>query len=205
MKKVNGKYEPAEDKSITVVSNPGFAPVTTADTGIEYNGESYADCLSIFNLKRNGTNFLHTGVDLSPTGGNTKIKSFINGEVWSYTLNDDIYGNMMVIKGKGDYSDKLFVLCHLETNLLKPGDPVFPGEPVALTGTTGESTGIHLHLEVRQIGSGDEPNEYLTKEVVDAYKTKTCPPINGRPWKINNIGPKPRLNPFKHSDRLIGD
>ena len=114
--------------------------------------------------------------------------SFITG-----TLNDAAFGNVMVIKGKGDYSDRLFVLCHLKTNLLKPGDPVYPGEPVALTGTTGQSTGIHLHLEFRQIVSGSEPNEYLTKEVVDAYKTNTCPPINKRPWRWTperqNVGP----------------
>ena len=130
--------------------------------------------------------------------------SFITG-----TLNDVTFGNMMVTKGKGDYSDRLFVLCHLKTNLLKPGDPVYPGEPVALTGTTGQSTGIHLHLEVRQIGSGDLPRTLFEKNVVDAFDAKTCPPINKRPWRWTperqNVGSMPRLNPFDHSEHYIDD
>lgn len=52
---------------------------------------------------------------------------------------------------------------HNSVNFVKKGDYVRPGTVVGLVGSTGHSTGPHLHFEVRYKGNSIDPIEYLTK------------------------------------------
>ncbi|MDR2663349.1 MAG: M23 family metallopeptidase [Treponema sp.] len=52
----------------------------------------------------------------------------------------------MILKNTNE--DLLYLLAHLHTFKKKEEDSFVPGEVVALTGSTGNSTGIHLHVEV---------------------------------------------------------
>ncbi|MEI7473920.1 MAG: M23 family metallopeptidase [bacterium] len=52
---------------------------------------------------------------------------------------------------------------HNSVNFVKRGDYVRPGMVVGLVGSTGNSTGPHLHFEVKYKGSTLDPIEYLTK------------------------------------------
>ena len=50
---------------------------------------------------------------------------------------------------------------HASRLLVKRGAIVAPGEPIALVGSTGRSTGPHLHFEVLRRGEAVDPKKYL--------------------------------------------
>mgnify|MGYP001451375707 CR=1 FL=1 len=88
--------------------------------------------------------------------------------------------------------DLLYLLGHLDEYRKQPGDEIFPGDEVAITGTTGWSTGEHLHLEVRVC---DRIKWY---DVLDDTKNQQHP---GKQfgWHPQDEEP-PRVNPFDHSE-----
>jgi murein DD-endopeptidase MepM/ murein hydrolase activator NlpD len=101
----------------------------------------------------------HTGVDFAvPTG--TSVKAITSGTVVS-AKPDGAYGNAVVIQhDDGCYS----LYAHLSKTLVGPGDKTKAGQEIGLSGNTGNSTGPHLHLEVRTSNSYDahiDPIAYL--------------------------------------------
>jgi len=89
----------------------------------------------------------HTGIDLA-SADNTEIKASAYGIV-EETGVDDIYGNFIRVK----YGDNIHAFyAHCSNIHLKIGDAVKPGDVIALVGSTGVSTGSHLHFEV-EIGN----------------------------------------------------
>ncbi|MNJ49417.1 Murein DD-endopeptidase MepM [compost metagenome] len=100
----------------------------------------------------------HTGVDLAAPQG-TDIKAAEGGVVivaewWSG------YGNTVII----DHGDNLWTLYgHIRNGGIKveKGEQVKRGQKVAEVGSTGNSTGPHLHFEVRINGSPVDPSPYL--------------------------------------------
>jgi murein DD-endopeptidase MepM/ murein hydrolase activator NlpD len=91
----------------------------------------------------------HTGLDFAAPSG-TPIRSVAGGTVtgvgWA-----GAYGNRTVITLR-DGTELWF--CHQLDVGVKPGDTVFGGQVIGRVGSTGNSTGPHLHLEVRP-GGGD--------------------------------------------------
>ena len=65
------------------------------------------------------------------------------------------YGNVIVVR---HYNGLETVYSHNSKNLVKPGDYVKAGQPIALTGRTGRATTEHLHFEVRVNGQHFNPN-----------------------------------------------
>jgi murein DD-endopeptidase MepM/ murein hydrolase activator NlpD len=51
--------------------------------------------------------------------------------------------------------------CHLQATLVAPGDRLDPGSAVGLVGSTGNSTGPHVHFEVRHLGVPIDPLAWL--------------------------------------------
>ena len=98
----------------------------------------------------------HAGVDYSgPTGDDFWAAG--DGVVVSAGWRGG-YGNTVVI----DHGDGLATLyAHASTVLVKSGQKVKRGQPIARIGTTGASTGPHLHFEVRQDGEPQNPNRYV--------------------------------------------
>lgn len=88
----------------------------------------------------------HMGIDI-PAPKGTSILCAKNGTVkWSGWINS--YGNIVVV----DHGKYQTAYAHCSSLLVKKGQKVKAGEPIALVGSTGDSTGNHLHFEVR-IGS----------------------------------------------------
>ena len=181
--------------------NPGFAPLAANDKKGDYypiyNGITFAACTSPFNIKRVSasapkTGLRHTGVDLAPGGQNTDIISFVYGTVWD-CFDDKNYGNVMFIKN--DNENLLYMLCHLQSFLVKKDDKVTPWQAVAITGRTGKwgGTGIHLHLEVREINTDDSSAVYTL------YKNE-----KSMSWNSNHYHTKSRRNAFRHSEAYKG-
>jgi len=98
----------------------------------------------------------HSGVDIA-NSADTLIYSTADGTVraagWSHG-----YGNMIVI----DHGYGISTLYgHTAKALVKTGDRVTRGQVIAYMGTTGRSTGAHLHYEVWQHGRPVNPMIYL--------------------------------------------
>ncbi|MDC7220311.1 MAG: M23 family metallopeptidase [Spirochaetales bacterium] len=179
-----------------VQSNPGFAPQCNA-SDYKYDGQSYGYITSLFNIPRNnsaGNEYRHGGVDFGSDGESKPIISFIYGKIWAYTWSN-IYGNVMIIKGLGAYSDKLYLLAHLDDKIKNVNNFVAPGEQVAMTGTTGNSTGIHLHLEVRMC-------EQERRDLILDATSFSGVPESKLKWNVEEVteyGP-PKVNPFNHGE-----
>lgn len=75
-----------------------------------------------------------------------------NGEVVLKSYDDDGYGNYLIMKDS--QTGMGFLYAHLRDPSNKNvGDSVYIGEQVGIEGTTGSSTGIHLHLEMQDIST----------------------------------------------------
>lgn len=99
----------------------------------------------------------HTGMDLAvPTG--TPIRAALPGTVTVSTYNQGGYGYYIMI----DHGDGLSTLYgHCSQLLASVGRTVEAGDVIALSGSTGRSTGPHLHFEVRVNGQRTNPRSYL--------------------------------------------
>lgn len=108
---------------------------------------------SVFGEKSRGG---HRGVDIGvPTG--TPIGAACDGVV-TYVGYDDIYGNMVKIR-HDDNTETLYA--HASEVLTTVGKEVKKGETIAKVGSTGRSTGPHLHLELIYKGNPINPVDYI--------------------------------------------
>ena len=99
----------------------------------------------------------HTGMDLAvPTG--TSVRAALPGTVTVSTYNQGGYGYYVMI----DHGNGLSTLYGHNSQLLaRVGQTVDAGDVIALSGSTGRSTGPHLHFEVRINGERTNPRSYL--------------------------------------------
>lgn len=99
---------------------------------------------------------LHSGLDMSAATG-TPIRAALSGTV-TKSCRTNSYGNYTVI----DHGNGMTTAyAHQSERLVKVGDTVTVGQVIGLVGSTGNSTGPHLHLEVRVNGSLVNPRSYL--------------------------------------------
>ena len=92
----------------------------------------------------NGTYGIHKGIDIALDSGEP-IYAIYDGEVIEATY--DIWnGNYIKIKHDNNI---LSVYCHCSKLFVKKGDIIRGGEVIALVGSTGQSTGPHIHFELR--------------------------------------------------------
>jgi murein DD-endopeptidase MepM/ murein hydrolase activator NlpD len=98
----------------------------------------------------------HSGLDI-PARHGTPILASGGGRVVSAGY-QGAYGQSVVI----DHGDGLTTLYgHASKVLVRTGDVVMPHQKIALVGSTGRSTGPHLHFEVIRNGRRVEPQQYL--------------------------------------------
>jgi murein DD-endopeptidase MepM/ murein hydrolase activator NlpD len=98
----------------------------------------------------------HPGFDLAaPTG--TTVDAAAAGTV-THAGPAGTYGNLIVIKHANGVETRY---AHLSATSVKEGDQVQAGQPIGAVGTTGYSTGPHLHFEVRKDGQTVDPEPLL--------------------------------------------
>lgn len=95
----------------------------------------------------------HSGVDIK-THANDTIVSAFEGIV-RMAKSFAAYGKVIVVR---HYNGLETIYSHNSKNLVKPGDRVRAGQPIALTGRTGRATTEHLHFETRINGVHFNPN-----------------------------------------------
>ena len=99
---------------------------------------------------------VHTGLDIATSSG-TSIKAAAGGTV-SYAGWKGSYGNLVVIShGNGIQT----YYAHCSSLLVSAGQSVSQGQVIARVGSTGNSTGPHLHFEIRKNGTTLNPQNYV--------------------------------------------
>ena len=99
----------------------------------------------------------HKGIDLAAPAG-TSVFACKTGTVKSVERGNRIYGNHIVISHAGGMESSY---AHLSEILVEEGEVVSTGQKIGKVGTTGLSTGPHLHFEIKQNGSSLNPGKYL--------------------------------------------
>lgn len=98
----------------------------------------------------------HRGIDIAVPVG-TPVKTTISGQVIYAGWNNQGYGNLVIVEN-GPWRT---YYAHLSEIPVQVGQWVEAGEVIGLSGNTGNSTGPHLHYEVRRQGVPVRPDELL--------------------------------------------
>lgn len=118
---------------------------------------------------------MHRGLDF-PRNLGTPVLALAEGTIQK-VMYDGVYGNVVFVDHEGGWQS---VYAHLSEIMVLPEDAVGPGTLIGLTGSTGRSTGAHLHLGVLVDGKSVDPLYFI-----------------GRTWSQDHLsdGPFPGLNP----------
>ena len=140
--------------------------LSTARSKLQWGGAEYplSDAVPVSNFGARidpftGKQAQHEGIDfIAPLGA--PILAAAAGVVVNAAHHHG-YGNMVEIK----HDQKTVTrYAHASKLLVKPGDVVRLGQKIALVGSTGRSTGPHLHFEVRVDGQPKNPTLFLAKQ-----------------------------------------
>ena len=126
---------------------PNSNPINAA-----YNSSSYGWRIDPFN----GNKAFHEGLDFTANTG-TPIRAAADGIVLSADLGG-AYGKLVKIEHGAGLETRY---AHASKLLVKAGDRVVKGQIIAEVGSTGRSTGPHLHYEIRLNGESLDPRRYL--------------------------------------------
>lgn len=143
--------------------------IFTFSSAISVNASSQSNNWSwptyVHSIKSDWPNYssgsYHAGTDF-PVPLNTPVYSTCDGEVVAVTSLTTSYGKHIKIRATVNGSTVYIRYCHLNSFAVNVGDKVTSGQLIAYSGSTGNSTGPHLHYEVRnsndKYGSSSNPN-----------------------------------------------
>ncbi len=100
----------------------------------------------------------HHGIDFAGKEGSNVVA--VAAGVVTYTGSRSGYGEMVEISHGDGFVTRY---SHNKENLVQPGDVVRKGQPIALMGSTGRSTGAHVHYEVYKHGRSVDPSSYVRR------------------------------------------
>ena len=101
---------------------------------------------------------MHDGIDFAGKEGSDVLA--VAAGVVTWTGSKSGYGQMVEVSHGDGYVTRY---AHNKQNLVAPGDVVRKGEPIALMGSSGRSTGAHVHYEVYKHGRSVDPSSYLRR------------------------------------------
>jgi len=101
---------------------------------------------------------MHNGIDFAGKEGSNVIA--VASGVVTWTGSRSGYGQMVEVSHGDGFVTRY---SHNRENLVQPGDVVRKGQPVALMGSTGRSTGAHVHYEVYKHGRSVDPSSYVRR------------------------------------------
>lgn len=134
----------------------------------------------------NGERVYHKGIDL--VGTEKTVRAVVGGVVGQSIIITDPknrtseWGNYVRVDGE---DGRLYYYCHLSKRLVDRGAKVSVGDAIGIEGSTGKSTGSHLHFEVRENGKSIDPTTIIgirnAVGTVQAVKTevRTNYTVNG--------------------------
>jgi murein DD-endopeptidase MepM/ murein hydrolase activator NlpD len=139
----------ATSLNVVHMSFPGRAPVKGVRVGSRFGNRT-----DPFTKRR----AFHSGLDF-PTPKGTPIHASAGGRVIYAAYRRD-YGYTVEIDHGADLVTRY---AHASKLLVKVGQVVMPGEKIALVGSTGRSSGSHLHFEIMKDGRFMDPSVYLAR------------------------------------------
>ncbi len=105
-----------------------------------------------------GETAFHAGIDFAAAPG-TRVLAAADGVI-SFAGRDKSYGKLVEITHGNGYVTRY---AHNSSLLVEPGQTVRRGDPLALMGSTGRSTGTHLHFEVLRDGRPVNPMSFVRR------------------------------------------
>ena len=138
------KEKPVEEQVVTSTGSGSFSHPLK---GAGYISSSYGSRWGGF----------HKGMDFAASAG-TPIYAAASGKVIYSGYNSGGYGNLIIIEHSNGYQTYYAHCSRLYANV---GEQVSKGDRIAGVGTTGDSTGNHLHFEIRKNGTPVNPANYL--------------------------------------------
>jgi murein DD-endopeptidase MepM/ murein hydrolase activator NlpD len=130
------------EPALSLPKGQAFSPLRAVPTGLPVAG-------AISQAYRSG----HRAMDIAVPVG-TPVRATGAGKVLYAGWNNEGYGNLIILEN-GPYRT---YYAHLDRLLVKPGEGIEAGAIVGLSGNTGNSTGPHLHYEVRLNGDQVMPD-----------------------------------------------
>lgn len=159
----NKKAEEAKEKARLAAAAKAKSLATTTTAGVSGNLNGLALAIPVngsissrFGTRSSSRSTTHTGIDISTSLG-TGIRPIAAGTV-VYASYRGSYGNLVIIDhGNGVQS----YYAHCNAMYVSVGQTVGADTTIAAVGSTGNSTGPHLHLEIRINGTPVNPQNYL--------------------------------------------
>ncbi len=149
----------AEEKKRLEAEN---ASVITYDGGMfKWPAPSYTKISDDYGTRIHpilGVEQFHNGVDMAAPGGSPILAAY-DGEVVAAAYSGSMGNYVMINHGGGLYT----IYMHASALYVSTGTMVTRGDKIAAVGTTGRSTGNHLHFSVRLNGSYVSPWNYLSQ------------------------------------------
>jgi murein DD-endopeptidase MepM/ murein hydrolase activator NlpD len=101
---------------------------------------------------------MHNGIDFAGKEGSNVVA--VAAGVVTWTGKRSGYGHMVEVSHGDGFVTRY---SHNKQNLVQPGEVVRKGQPIALMGSTGRSTGAHVHYEVYKHGRSVDPSSYVAR------------------------------------------
>lgn len=145
---------------------------------------------------------MHKGIDLGIRSNDT-IYAAYDGKVRLTSYEARGYGNYIIIRHPNELET---VYGHLNKSLVKPNQVVKAGQPIGLGGSTGRSTGPHLHFETRYMGYAINPSaifDFANKTVhTDTYTFTKNTYTQARNFAPKRDLAKAEKNPYQSADNV---
>lgn len=136
-----------------------------------------------------GVREYHKGIDL--VGANKTVYAVVGGVVGQSTIITDTanrtseWGNYVRVDGE---DGRLYYYCHLSKRIVTRGMKIKAGDALGIEGSTGKSTGSHLHFEVRENGVSIDPTNALgINNTVGAVTARTIKPAERTCYTVNGL------------------
>lgn len=150
------KVASTKSSSTTTAKSTQNSSSKSANIGIDFITPTTGTITSRFGVRSRDN---HKGIDIGAPKG-TPIKAAASGTVVHSGNKNDGYGNYIILShGNGVQT----YYAHCSQLLVSKGENVNQGQVIAKVGSTGISTGNHLHFEVRINGVAQNPQNYVYK------------------------------------------
>lgn len=138
------------------VEQPSTSSITPSLTPLPKSKATITSPFGVRNHPTLGRPVKHNGIDFG-SGRGAEIYAAGNGKVILSEFNSS-FGNYIVVEHQDGQSS---TYAHLDRLAISKGDIVTKGQLIGYSGSTGRSTGPHLHYEVRTNGTPVNPKDYL--------------------------------------------
>ena len=143
-------------KEVALIEEVSFTEEVVIDDALEFIFPTeHQKITSSFGVRKHpitGEEYKHTGVDIASPSGSDIFASEEGEVIYSDWL--ESYGKIIILEHSDGYQS---MYAHCRSLLVNVGDTVEKNQVIATVGATGNSTGPHLHFEIRKDGEAIDP------------------------------------------------